>query len=215
MRTRSPTAKRGALRISARLTPPSNSIGITCSARTADLLRRRSSRWINRSRPLSKVFTRTPSLLLTVAFELEQPVFVVRCRQILGRRHLLNDGAKLRRSPVTGEHVQREHFSFPRGVKDRFVFFNNYGAVAARPAKVVGADHLVIPELCDGTSARPVPIIESRVTRSASAASSQPFVPGGRIGRTRYRSSAVEFPNPHFDVGSDHDAKLGQHGARL
>src|ERR1700732_3667283 len=43
-----------------------------------------------------------------------------------------------------------------------------------------------------GVLGRPVPIIESRVTKSANRASLRFSLPGGRWGTTRYRTSAVE-----------------------
>ena len=43
-----------------------------------------------------------------------------------------------------------------------------------------------------GCFGKPVPIIESRVTSSASCSSLQPSVPSGRIGSTRSAISAVE-----------------------
>ena len=66
-----------------------------------------------------------------------------------------------------------------------------------------------------GLSGRPVPIIESRVTRSASLSSLQPSVPAGRIGSTMKRVSAVEsHTRTSVSFGSD-DAEIGEHAARV
>ncbi len=59
------------------------------------------------------------------------------------------------------------------------------GGLYAQPvhaAHVVDAVHGALPP---GGSARPVPIIESRVTSLASAASPRPALPAGRSGSTR------------------------------
>src|SRR5262249_52603731 len=60
---------------------------------------------------------------------------------------------------------------------------------AVHAAHVVDAVH---DFTASALRARPVPIIESRVTRPASFSSLQPSVPGGRIGSTMKRVSAVE-----------------------
>ena len=52
-----------------------------------------------------------------------------------------------------------------------------YLVIPMRPAEILRSVH--------GRSGSPVPIIESRVTRSARAASSRPSVPSGCIGMTR------------------------------
>ncbi len=57
--------------------------------------------------------------------------------------------------------------------------------------------------------------MESRVTSSASCSSLQPSVPSGRIGSTRKRVSAVEIPDPDFDVLRQRDAEIGEHAARV
>src|SRR6266566_1252865 len=61
-------------------------------------------------------------------------------------------------------------------------------------AKAVHAAHVVhaVHDGAPGNFGNPVPIIESRVTSSASCCSLQPSVPSGRIGSTRKRVSAVE-----------------------
>src|SRR3954467_11626048 len=69
----------------------------------------------------------------------------------------------------------------PLGMEDRFVLLGAHGAEAHHAAEILRAVHAAPP----GARARPVPIIESRVTRSASRASLQPSVPAGRIGTTR------------------------------
>ncbi len=61
-------------------------------------------------------------------------------------------------------------------------------------AEPVHAAHVVdaVHDGAPGVFGNPVPIIESRVTSSASCSSLQPSVPAGRIGSTRKRVSAVE-----------------------
>src|SRR6195256_902932 len=61
-------------------------------------------------------------------------------------------------------------------------------------AEAVHAAHVVhaIHDGAFGVFGKPVPIMESRVTKSASCCSLQPSVPSGRIGSTRKRVSAVE-----------------------
>ena len=61
---------------------------------------------------------------------------------------------------------------------------------AARQSAAVVAPVMTLTS--SGRSARAVPIMESRVTRSASLSSLQPSVPAGRIGSTMKRVSAVE-----------------------
>src|SRR6201991_5036597 len=63
-----------------------------------------------------------------------------------------------------------------------------------RLAETVHAAHVMhaVHDGAPGSLGKPVPIMESRVTRSASFSSLQPSVPLGRIGNTRKRVSAVE-----------------------
>src|SRR4029077_10163392 len=73
-------------------------------------------------------------------------------------------------------------------MKHRLVRFYFNLAETVHAAHVVDAVHDGAP----GVLGNPVPIIESRVTISASCCSLQPSVPAGRIGSTRKRVSAVE-----------------------
>src|SRR5450432_1315389 len=61
-------------------------------------------------------------------------------------------------------------------------------------AEAIHAAHVVdaVHDGASGVLANPVPIIESRVTSSASCCSLQPSLCSGRIGSTRKRVSAVE-----------------------
>src|SRR3954449_2360913 len=86
-----------------------------------------------------------------------------------------------------GTH-QRHRARLPFGVKHRLVRLDLDLAEAVHAAHVVHAVHDGAP----GVFGKPVPIIESRVTSSASCSSLQPSVPFGRIGSTRKRVSAVE-----------------------
>src|SRR6478752_4393293 len=94
------------------------------------------------------------------------------------------------RARVAHGALHRQHAAFPGRVERRLVLL---GHVLA--AHVVNAIHRFAPLRCyfwPGLSGRPVPIMESRVTRSASFSSLQPSVPAGRIGSTMKRVSAVE-----------------------
>src|SRR5687768_2643225 len=82
--------------------------------------------------------------------------------------------------------VHGHHGGFPALVKDRFVALWDDFAETVHPAHVMDAIH---QETSLGIFGKPVPIIESRVTRWASFSSLQPSVPAGRIGTTRKRVS--------------------------
>ena len=69
---------------------------------------------------------------------------------------------------------------FPVGVEDRLVDFRRDRTEAHLAAEIVRTVHAAA-----GSSASPVPIIESRVTSPASFSSLQPSVPAGRCGTTR------------------------------
>ena len=68
----------------------------------------------------------------------------------------------------------------PVGVEDRLVLFRRDRTEPHLPAEIVRAVHAAA-----GSRARPVPIMESRVTSPASFSSLQPSVPAGRCGTTR------------------------------
>src|SRR5215510_9860245 len=85
--------------------------------------------------------------------------------------------------------LHSEHAALPRSVKHRLVLFDLDFAEAVHAAHIV---HAVHQRFSLGFLGRPVPIMESRVTSSASFSSLQPSVPAGRIGNTRKRVSAVE-----------------------
>ena len=71
----------------------------------------------------------------------------------------------------------------PLGVDDLVVGLADDGAETLAPAEIVNAVHQAVARL--GDRSRSVPIIELRVTRLASAASSQSSTPFGRSGTTR------------------------------
>ena len=79
-----------------------------------------------------------------------------------------------------GTKRQAERALFPVGVEDRLVLFRRDRAEPHLPAEIMRAVHAAA-----GSSASPVPIIESRVTSSASFSSLKPSVPAGRCGTTR------------------------------
>src|SRR6516165_1335981 len=124
-------------------------------------------------------------------FETEQPFLVVGAGEIDMRRQGLAietgrvdvEGA---RSPQRAHH--RQHAALPFRVEHRLIGLRLDLAKAVHAAHVVHAIHDGAP----GVFGKPVPIMESRVTRSASRSSPQPSVPSGRMGSTRKRVSAVE-----------------------
>src|SRR5262249_22235704 len=103
---------------------------------------------------------------------------VVRGMQRLPRMAGDVDGPESERAAA---EVETERALFPFVVEDRLVLLGIDRAEAHHAAEILGAVHAAAP----GCNARPVPIIESRVTRSASFSSLQPSVPFGRRGRTR------------------------------
>src|SRR5581483_627983 len=90
---------------------------------------------------------------------------------------------------VTHGALHRQHVAFPRRMEHRLVLLDLDFAEAVHAAHVVNAVHHFTSL---GLSGNPVPIIESRVTRSASLSTLQPSLPAGRIGSTMKRVSAVE-----------------------
>ena len=77
---------------------------------------------------------------------------------------------------------ERERAALPLGVEDGLVGLGLDRPEAVHAAHVVDAVH---DATASGRAARPVPIIESRVTSAARSSSLQPSVPSGRIGTTR------------------------------
>ena len=75
---------------------------------------------------------------------------------------------------------QPERALFPFGMEIGLVLFRRDRAETMLAAKILRAVHCPSPT----SLGSPVPIIESRVTRSASASSSKPSVPSGRSGMT-------------------------------
>ena len=79
-------------------------------------------------------------------------------------------------------HGQRQRAGMPAcGEHPGFIRFARHRTITEAPAHVMDAGHVAAP----ATAGNPVPIMESRVTNPASAASSMSPVPSGRIGSTR------------------------------
>src|SRR5262249_10455825 len=93
------------------------------------------------------------------------------------------------RSGIAQRALHRQHAPLPRGMKDRLVRLGLHLSEPVHAAHVVNAVH---QPPSSGRLGSPVPIIASRVTSCARRSSLQPSVPGGRIGSTRNRVSAVE-----------------------
>src|SRR5262249_23989204 len=124
--------------------------------------------------------------------EAEEPFPIIGAREIdTGRQHLAREARHVDVPRAGRAHgaVHRHHAAFPAGMEHRLVLLRLDLAEAVHAAPLVHTVHGAAP--C-GNWASPVPILESRVTRSASRSSLQPSVPAGRIGRTRKRVSAVE-----------------------
>src|ERR1039458_2581744 len=124
--------------------------------------------------------------LLEQRLQSGEPYLVVAHRQIFSRWAVLAYEARHVDIPAAwGAHGQRQREGalLPVGVEHRL----------DRP-KAVQAAHVLraVHFKSFGCFGNPVPIMESRVTSSASFSSLQPSVPAGRIGMTRYRISAVE-----------------------
>src|SRR4051794_40883099 len=123
--------------------------------------------------------------------EPEKPFLVIGARQVHVRRQRLAieargvdvEGARRAHRAHHGENTR-----FPLLVKHRLVWPRPHPSGPPPSPPVVDAVHEGAP----GVLGKPVPIMESRVTSSASCSSLQPSVPAGRIGSTRKRVSAVE-----------------------
>ncbi len=118
-----------------------------------------------------------------------QPDFVIARREIVDGMERLVGVPRHVDVPFAqraGRGPQREDALFPVGVEDRLLRFADDRAEAHHPSQVLPAVHSAASDLTDrGSSARPAPIIESRVTSAASRSSLKPSVPAGRIGTTR------------------------------
>ena len=118
-------------------------------------------------------------------FEAREPDLVIALAQILLGRPVLAGKARHVDVPAAGHsHRQRdrEGAPLPFGVKHRLVRLGLHRTGPRDAAHVVRAVHQATSCGCFG---KPVPIMLSRVTRSASRSSLQPSVPAGRIGSTR------------------------------
>ena len=107
--------------------------------------------------------------------------------------------------------TMRHHARFPRGVEHRLVRLRLDLAEAVHAAHVVHAVHDGAP----GVFGNPVPIIESRVTSSASCSSLQPSVPFGP--HRQHEEARLGGRIPHADLGvlRQRDAEIGEHAARV
>ena len=120
-------------------------------------------------------------------------MFVVRRFEVVLRRtHFFDAMAKLVHR-IAREHEgrgeQREGAPFPLFVEHRLVHFGVDGPEAVHAAQVMDSVHGLFLFRSRGSDqgalALVTPIIESRVTSSASCASLIFSVPGGRSGKTR------------------------------
>src|ERR1043166_7765974 len=119
-----------------------------------------------------------------------EPQLVIAQRKIFGRRTVFAREARHVDVPAAGHaHCEREREGplFPFVVEDWLVRLGPDRTVSMGAAEILTAVHFGISF---GDRARPVPIMESRVTRSLSLSSLQPSVPAGRIGSTMKRVSA-------------------------
>src|SRR5262245_44065250 len=124
--------------------------------------------------------------------EPDRPLLVIGPRQVVGGRQLLDRRPRHVNVPLAGKThgaVERDAAAFPGGVEYRLVRLGLDLAEAVHAAHVVNAVHHAASS---GRLARPVPIMELRVTSAASRSSLHPSVPAGRMGSTMKRVSAVE-----------------------
>src|SRR6185437_1291382 len=124
--------------------------------------------------------------------ERQEPLLVIGAGEIdRGREALAREALRVDvHAAVRAHGAHHGHYAaFPFVMERRLVLFDLDSAEAVHATHVMYAIHFVFSSGAFGT---PVPIMESRVTISASCSSLQPSVPAGRIGRTRKRVSAVE-----------------------
>src|SRR5450759_1642507 len=113
-----------------------------------------------------------------------KPDLVVAHREIFGRLPILAREARHVDVPAAGHahgEREREGAAFPFGVEYGLAQFRLDRPEAVHAAEILPAVHFG----SSGRFGKPVPIMESRVTNSASLSSLQPSVPSGRIGMTR------------------------------
>ena len=118
-------------------------------------------------------------------FEANNPQCIIAQREIFGRRNALarlSKGVQGPRATRACGIIERENAPLPLGVKDRLVRLDLHRAEAMHAAHICCAVHRATSSTCLGN---PVPIMLSRVTRSARRSSLQPSVAAGRIGTTR------------------------------
>ena len=118
--------------------------------------------------------------------ERREPDLVVAALGVVGQR--LARGAAHVDVPCAeraGGERQRQRARLPRGMEQLALRLGHDPAVAGLAAEVGVGDvaHDCAPR--PGSSARPVPIIESRVTSAARSSSDRSSLPGGRCGITR------------------------------
>ncbi len=114
-----------------------------------------------------------------------EPDLKIALAEIIRRRTIFAREARHVDVPAAGarhRHRQRKRSALPVAVKHRFVRLGHDGAKPLGPAHVMRTVHQAASPGCFG---RPVPIMLSRVTSSASCSALQPSVPLGRIGSTR------------------------------
>src|SRR3984885_8793489 len=113
-----------------------------------------------------------------------EPMLVVVRLKILGWMHQLDGRPELIDVEMPARKRQDEHSEhspLPVSPKDRLAGGDVGGTHAVTAAEIMDAVHFFAP----GVFARPTPIMLSRVTKFASAASSRPSLPSGRCGNTR------------------------------
>ena len=111
---------------------------------------------------------------------------------------------------------QRKDALLPVGVENGLVRFGEDRAETHHSSEVLPAVHAAFSAASDrGSMARPVPIIESRVTSAASRSSLQPSVPAGRIGHDQVADLGRRIPDADPGLGRQRNAEFGEHAARI
>ena len=152
---------------------------------------------------------------MTMFSSAQRPFSVIGARKIDLRRQLLDAGAPFVDGPGADHAhgaVEREAAAFPRVVKDRLVLFRLDFAEAVHAAHVVNAVHYAASA---GFFGRPVPIMQSRVTKVGELLLAPAL--GARRPHRQHDEAGLggRVPHPDLRVGRQRHAEIGEHAARI
>src|SRR5215831_10658422 len=140
--------------------------------------------WGMESAAGSKLVIADKAELHAQIFQAQGPFLVVAAGEIDMRRQRLTrepPGVDGPQAEIAHGTIHGENAALPRSMEHRLAGLTLDFAEAVHAAHVMDAVHKAAP----GARARPVPIMQSRVTRLASRSSLQSSAPAGRIGTTR------------------------------